>query len=86
MGEEVEVGCARPTGGPVGENQEVEPNQPRENVILAQEAAPMIKIGKKAPDFTAPGYQAGKFISTKLSDYLGQWVLLCFYPGDFTFV
>jgi len=47
MGEEVEVGCARPTGGPVGENQEVEPNQPRENVILTQEAAPMIKIGKK---------------------------------------
>ncbi len=22
----------------------------------------------------------------KLSDYLGKWVALCFYPGDFTFV
>jgi peroxiredoxin (alkyl hydroperoxide reductase subunit C) len=46
----------------------------------------MIKVGKKAPDFTAPAYQDGKFISVKLSDHLGKWILLCFYPGDFTFV
>jgi peroxiredoxin (alkyl hydroperoxide reductase subunit C) len=46
----------------------------------------MIKVGKKAPDFSAPGYHKGKFISMKLSEYLGKWVLLCFYPGDFTFV
>ena len=84
MEEEVEVGCARPTGGPVGEEQEVD--EPKENTTLKREVAPMIKVGKKAPDFTAPGYQAGKFISTKLSDHLGKWVLLCFYPGDFTFV
>jgi len=86
MEEEVEVGCARPTGGPVGESQENESDEPKENMTLKREVAPMIKVGKKAPDFTAPGYQAGKFISTKLSDYLGKWVLLCFYPGDFTFV
>jgi peroxiredoxin (alkyl hydroperoxide reductase subunit C) len=46
----------------------------------------MIHVGKKVPDFTAPGYLKGKFISVKLSEYLGKWVLLCFYPGDFTFV
>ena len=46
----------------------------------------MIHVGKKAPDFAAPGYHKGKFISAKLSEYLGKWVLLCFYPGDFTFV
>ena len=46
----------------------------------------MIKVGKKAPDFTAPGYKDGKFINVKQSDYLGKWVLLCFYPGEFTFV
>jgi len=86
MEEEVEVGCARPTGGPVGEDQEVETDEPKENVMSTKEVVSMIKVGKKAPDFTAPGYQAGKFISTKLSDYLGKWVLLCFYPGDFTFV
>jgi len=86
MEEEVEVGCARPTGGPVGQSQEVETDEPQESTTLTREVASMIKVGKKAPDFTAPGYQAGKFISTKLSDYLGKWVLLCFYPGDFTFV
>jgi peroxiredoxin (alkyl hydroperoxide reductase subunit C) len=86
MEEEVEVGCARPTGGPVGESQELETAKTQDRTALTREVASMIKVGKKAPDFTAPGYQAGKFISTKLSDYLGKWVLLCFYPGDFTFV
>ncbi len=46
----------------------------------------MVMVGQKAPDFTAPGYHQGKFINFKLSEYLGKWVLLCFYPGDFTFV
>jgi len=44
------------------------------------------KVGAKAPDFEAPVYQGGGFGQIKLSDYLGKWVVLCFYPGDFTFV
>jgi peroxiredoxin (alkyl hydroperoxide reductase subunit C) len=84
MPEEMKAGCARPTGGPVGgkttqEDSETTPEN-------TQEVSAMIQVGKKAPDFSAPGYQNGKFISLKLSDYLGKWVLLCFYPGDFTFV
>jgi len=46
----------------------------------------MIKVGQKAPDFTASAYIDGEFGSVTLSEYLGQWVVLCFYPGDFTFV
>jgi peroxiredoxin (alkyl hydroperoxide reductase subunit C) len=46
----------------------------------------MIRVGQKAPDFQAPAYYKGDFTSIKLSDYLGKWVDLCFYPGDFTFV
>ncbi len=81
---EIKVGCARPTGGVVGEkppekDAEKQKQQPKKE-------APMIKVGQKAPDFTAPAYQKGKFINVKLSDYLGKWVVLCFYPGDFTFV
>ena len=83
MAEEIEFGCARPTGGPVGEDVSKENQEPE---TITEEASSMIQVGKKAPDFAAPGYQQGKFISTKLSDYLGKWVLLCFYPGDFTFV
>ena len=86
MGEEVAVGCARPTGGPVGEEQEVEVKEPQDSKPAIREVTSMIQVGKKAPDFTAPGYQQGKFINVKLSDYLGKWVVLCFYPGDFTFV
>lgn len=44
------------------------------------------RVGEKAPDFQAPSYHRGEFSSVKLSDYLGQWILLCFYPGDFTYV
>jgi peroxiredoxin (alkyl hydroperoxide reductase subunit C) len=83
MGEEMEVGCARPTGGPVGEAVD-EPTAKKG--APAKEVAAMIRVGKKAPDFVAPAYHKGKFISVKLSEHLGKWVLLCFYPGDFTFV
>ena len=82
MTEEAEVGCARPTGGPVGEESPTKENTAEVN----KEERSMIMVGQKAPDFAAPGYQQGKFVNFKLSDYLGKWVLLCFYPGDFTFV
>ncbi len=82
MTEELEVGCARPTGGPVGET----PPEKTDETERIKKEVPMIQVGKKAPDFTAPGYQQGKFINLNLSEHLGKWVLLCFYPGDFTFV
>lgn len=44
------------------------------------------RVGKPAPDFEAMAYQDGKFRLVKLSDYQGHWTLVCFYPGDFTFV
>lgn len=83
MPEEIKVGCARPTGGPVGEPPAVSEEKPMQE---KREVKAMITVGKKAPDFSAPAYHRGKFINVKLSDYLGKWVVLCFYPGDFTFV
>jgi hypothetical protein len=82
MAEEAAVGCARPTGGPVGEDVTEVEASPK----IIKEERTMVMVGQKAPDFVAPGYQQGKFINIKLSDYLGKWVVLCFYPGDFTFV
>ena len=83
MPEELSAGCARPTGGPVGETVEEDKVETFEK---KEEKKIMIHVGKKAPDFTAPAYHQGKFVNVKLSDYLGKWTLLCFYPGDFTFV
>jgi peroxiredoxin (alkyl hydroperoxide reductase subunit C) len=83
MAEEMKVGCARPTGGPVGEPAAAPEKQERQP---SQEVKAMVTVGQKAPDFTASAYQGGKFVNVKLSDYLGKWVVLCFYPGDFTFV
>lgn len=76
-----EAGCTRPTGGPV-ENEVIEKKQ---NEPIVEERK-MLMVGQKIPDFTAPGYHKGEFVNVKLSDYLGKWVVLCFYPGDFTFV
>ena len=85
MAEKLKAGCARPTGGPVGES--VEPSTIEETTVATKkEVGSMIKVGRKAPDFEAPAYFEGDFVSLKLSDYLGKWVVLCFYPGDFTFV
>ena len=83
MAEEQKVGCARPTGGPVGEPAAPQQNEP---ATPTKEKRTMITVGKKAPDFAAPAYHAGKFTSVKLSEFLGKWVVLCCYPGDFTFV
>ena len=44
------------------------------------------RVGQKAPDFSASAYYKGGFTNVKLSDFAGKWVMLCFYPGDFTFV
>ncbi len=77
------VTCARPTGGPVGEPAG---EDGKASVEVKKEVAPMVSVGKKAPDFTAPAYHKGEFTSIQLSDFLGKWVILCFYPGDFTFV
>jgi len=43
-------------------------------------------IGQKAPEFAQEGVLGGRFGTYRLSDYGGKWVVLFFYPLDFTFV
>ena len=43
-------------------------------------------VGRPAPDFELEGYFNGQFSKVKLIDYRKKWVLLLFYPLDFTFV
>jgi len=77
-------GCARTTGSVVGEKTTSVPVP--EAIDEKKEMTMTARVGQKAPDFEAPAYYQGKFTTVKLSDYLGKWVLVCFYPGDFTFV
>lgn len=81
---ELKPGCVSPAKGPIVATEPA----PDESPTPHQEARPRmgVMVGKPAPDFEANGYQDGTFHTFKLSDYRGKWVVLCFYPGDFTFV
>jgi alkyl hydroperoxide reductase subunit AhpC len=46
----------------------------------------MLQVGQQAPDFTMEGVSGKEFKEFTLSDYRGRWVVLFFYPLDFTFV
>ena len=81
MPEEFKPGCQRP---PIKKPAPETTSAAEPNAKEAQQK--MVKVGKPALDFTAPAYLKGKFMNISLSEYKGKWVLLCFYPGDFTFV
>ena len=81
MPDEFKPGCQRPTV------KKAAPPPAADAAVSPQEVSQsMVKVGKPAPTFTAPGYFQGKFANFSLEEYRGKWVLLCFYPGDFTFV
>ena len=46
----------------------------------------MEQIGAKVQDFEAKAFQNNDIIPVKLSNYKGKWVVLVFYPADFTFI
>ena len=80
MPTDFQPGCIQPapTLSPAAEAQAA--------AIVGRNGDCMVKIGAEAPDFELPGYWQGSFKNFRLSEYRGHWVVLCFYPGDFTFV
>ena len=46
----------------------------------------MIKVGEKAPTFSIDAYYNNESVKLSSLDYRGRWLVLVFYPGDFTFV
>ncbi|MEM3374611.1 MAG: redoxin domain-containing protein [Candidatus Woesearchaeota archaeon] len=46
----------------------------------------MVKIGEKIKDFEFEAYYNDDIKKMKFSDYIGKWLVLAFYPADFTFV
>lgn len=83
---EMETGCVQPASGPLVPAPESA--APQAGAASPEVVSTMLaRVGKKAPDFEATAFVASEeFKSIKLSDYQGKWIVLCFYPGDFTFV
>lgn len=82
---EAKDSCVKPAKGPILPPEAVEPGLSATQ--QRKEALKMFaRVGRPAPDFEASAYADGGFKNIKLSDYKGKWVVLCFYPGDFTFV
>ena len=82
---EMKDGCVKPVKGPIVPAAE---SQGQGESIQHKEVQQMqARVGKEAIDFEANAFVEGKgFKQVKLSDYKGKWIVLCFYPGDFTFV
>lgn len=45
-----------------------------------------VRVGDKAPDFSLPGIFHNKVADYTLATYRGKWLVLFFYPADFTFI
>lgn len=76
-------GCVQSAKGPLLPKSKSE-SKPSDHE--GEETKMQVSIGKPAPDFEASAFYEDGFKNIKLSDYKGKWVVLCFYPGDFTFV
>lgn len=82
---EAKDGCVSPAGGPILDTPEAS-TEPKSQSTTKEAMKMSVRVGQSAPDFEAAAYIDGGFRNIKLSDFRGQWVVLCFYPGDFTFV
>lgn len=75
--------CVKPARGPI----KSPPDESRASPVFQKEVAMVTaKVGKEAPDFEASAFIDGGFRNVILSEFKGKWVVVCFYPGDFTFV
>ncbi len=83
---ELKEGCVKPAKGPILPVSE-STGSGGETASVKEVVRMTARVGKEAIDFEANAFVSGKgFMPIKLSDYKGKWIVLCFYPGDFTFV
>jgi len=82
---ELKDGCVQPAKGPLLPAAEAAPGGGTAPVGGGKKM--VARVGGEAIDFEATAFVAGVgFKPVKLSDYKGKWIVICFYPGDFTFV
>ncbi len=83
---ELKEGCVKPARGPILSASQSA--APATATTTSQEVKRVqARVGREAIDFEANAFVEGfGFKPVKLSDYKGKWIVICFYPGDFTFV
>jgi len=59
---------------------------PVSNIHPVSQGMAGFEVGSPAPPFALDAVVNLEFKKVSLSDYRGKWVVLFFYPGDFTFV
>jgi len=74
-------GCVKPARGPISAAAAADDAPPPKEATLMT-----ARVGREAPDFETNGHFRDEFKTFRLSEYRGRWIVLCFYPGDFTFV
>jgi hypothetical protein len=82
---EMKDGCVKAAAGPIAPAQRMDTGSANAPVKEVERMRSL--VGQPAPDFEANAFVAGEgFKTVKLSSYKGRWIVICFYPGDFTFV
>ncbi len=46
----------------------------------------MVAMNEEIPDFETKAFHGNAIVDIKLSDFRGKWLVMAFYPADFTFV
>lgn len=81
---ESKEGCVKPSKGPIVDK--LPSGAVAAITSTKEETMTQARVGKPAPDFELAAFQGQGFKNIRLSDYKGKWIVVCFYPGDFTFV
>ena len=84
------AGFVRPNGSSVASVDDIlekfSINNKKDISLLQTGGTCCLKVGDPAPDFTADAVKDEEFCQITLSSYRGKWLVLFFYPLDFTFV
>jgi hypothetical protein len=81
---ELKDSCVKPVRGPI---TPAAPTSSGPTPAVQEVQKVTARVGYDAPDFELSSFVSDKgFQPIKLSEYKGKWIVLCFYPGDFTFV
>ncbi len=55
-------------------------------VVPPQQFSCAVKVGEQIPDMTLKAYHRDELLDISLASMRGKWLILFFYPADFTFV